>query len=336
MSKPDGQTAALRSGRRPGSPDTRQQILDSARKVFAANGFNKASIRKIATNAGVDPALVHHYFRSKDELFLATVDVPINPREVVEQLLRDGTEGLGGRMVTAILGVWDSTAGQRPAGRAPHRYRGSGFDQGAEPVRHRGDHHPAVEALRLPAGRGRTARCAGGLTGTRRHRRPLRAGRGRTSATGQPDVIAANIGPDAADLPHRGAADPPAWVTWSTSSTAYAAPMNNTPTDDTNAGGAPGPSDLATPAGAGVSKPAGADTAPAGSAGRSGDQGTDLRLGALGLGLVGVQHRGGDVRLLGVPDQHGRQVAARSTVGQCLVRHLGRRRRPVHRRAGAR
>jgi AcrR family transcriptional regulator len=111
MSKPDGQTAALRSGRRPGSPDTRQQILDSARKVFAANGFNKASIRKIATNAGVDPALVHHYFRSKDELFLATVDVPINPREVVEQLLRDGTEGLGGRMVAAILGVWDSTAG---------------------------------------------------------------------------------------------------------------------------------------------------------------------------------------------------------------------------------
>ena len=111
MSKPDRQTAALRSGRRPGSPDTRQQILDSARKVFAANGFNKASIRKIATNAGVDPALVHHYFRSKDELFLATVDVPINPREVVEQLLRDGTEGLGGRMVAAILGVWDSTAG---------------------------------------------------------------------------------------------------------------------------------------------------------------------------------------------------------------------------------
>ena len=111
MSKPDDLTVTARSGRRPGSPDTRQQILDSARDVFATNGFNKASIRKIATAAGVDPALVHHYFGSKDELFLATVEVPINPLAVVEQLLQGGTEGLGTRMITAILGVWESPAG---------------------------------------------------------------------------------------------------------------------------------------------------------------------------------------------------------------------------------
>ncbi len=111
MAKPDDPAPAARSGRRPGSPDTRRQILDSARDVFATNGFNKASIRKIAAAAGVDPALVHHYFGSKDELFLATVEVPINPRAVVEQLLRGGTDGLGVRLITAILGVWESPAG---------------------------------------------------------------------------------------------------------------------------------------------------------------------------------------------------------------------------------
>jgi AcrR family transcriptional regulator len=100
-----------RSGRRPGHPDTRQQILDSARNVFAGNGYAKASIRKIAAGAGVDPALVHHYFGSKDELFLATVAVPISPRQIVEQLVHEGTEGLGIRMITLILQTWESPAG---------------------------------------------------------------------------------------------------------------------------------------------------------------------------------------------------------------------------------
>ena len=100
-----------RSGRRPGNPDTRQQILDVARATFAAVGFTKASIRRIAAAAEVDPALVHHYFRSKDELFLATVEVQVNPRLVVEQLVAGGVDGLGTRMIGAILQVWESPAG---------------------------------------------------------------------------------------------------------------------------------------------------------------------------------------------------------------------------------
>lgn len=104
-------TPAIRSGRRPGRQDTRQQILDSAREAFAGNGFAKASIRRIAAMAGVDPALVHHYFGSKDDLFLATVEVAINPRTVVEQLIDGGADGLGTRMIDAILQVWESPAG---------------------------------------------------------------------------------------------------------------------------------------------------------------------------------------------------------------------------------
>lgn len=100
-----------RSGRRPGNPDTRQDILTVARDTFAAVGFTKASIRRIAAAAGVDPALVHHYFGSKDELFLATVQVQINPRQIVEQLVAGGVDGLGQRMVAAILHEWESPAG---------------------------------------------------------------------------------------------------------------------------------------------------------------------------------------------------------------------------------
>lgn len=100
-----------RSGRRPGNPDTREEILTVARDTFAAVGFTKASIRRIAAAAGVDPALVHHYFGSKDELFLATVQVQVNPRSVVEHLVAGGVEGLGTRMMAAILQVWESPAG---------------------------------------------------------------------------------------------------------------------------------------------------------------------------------------------------------------------------------
>jgi AcrR family transcriptional regulator len=51
---------ARRTGRRPGKQDTREVILAAAREVFADRGYDGASIRAIATGAGVDPALVHH------------------------------------------------------------------------------------------------------------------------------------------------------------------------------------------------------------------------------------------------------------------------------------
>jgi len=63
-----------RPGRPAGPSDTRERILDSARNLFARNGLDITSIRAIAKDAGVDPALVHHYFGTKDALFLAAVD----------------------------------------------------------------------------------------------------------------------------------------------------------------------------------------------------------------------------------------------------------------------
>ena len=70
---------ARRTGRRPGNPDTREAILAAAREAFAERGFDGASIRAIATAAGVDPALVHHYFGTKEQLFLAAMQVADRP-----------------------------------------------------------------------------------------------------------------------------------------------------------------------------------------------------------------------------------------------------------------
>jgi AcrR family transcriptional regulator len=100
-----------RSGRRPGNQDTRQDILAAARDVFAAKGFDKASIRAIATAADVDPALVHHYFGTKDKLFLESMEMPIDPAELVPKALAGPREEAGERLVRLVISVWDSPAG---------------------------------------------------------------------------------------------------------------------------------------------------------------------------------------------------------------------------------
>jgi AcrR family transcriptional regulator len=100
-----------RSGRRPGNQDTRQSILEAARDQFAEKGYDKASIRAIASAADVDPALVHHYFGTKEKLFLATMNSPINPGELIPQALHGPREQAGERLVRMALSVWDSPAG---------------------------------------------------------------------------------------------------------------------------------------------------------------------------------------------------------------------------------
>ncbi|WP_030489003.1 TetR family transcriptional regulator [Micromonospora chokoriensis] len=100
-----------RTGRRPGKPGTREAILDAARSAFAERGFDAASIRAIAGTAEVDPALVHHYFGSKDQLFLAAMNFPVDPGQLVPKVLAGDRDAVGERMVRTFLGIWDSPAG---------------------------------------------------------------------------------------------------------------------------------------------------------------------------------------------------------------------------------
>jgi AcrR family transcriptional regulator len=97
-----------RVGRRPGNQDTRGQIITAARHAFAAKGFAGASMRAIAAEAGVDAALIHHYFENKQQLFLATVALPLDMPQKLENIAVGDREGMGERLVRTVLGVWDS------------------------------------------------------------------------------------------------------------------------------------------------------------------------------------------------------------------------------------
>lgn len=101
----------VRTGRRPGNQDTREAILTAAREAFADRGFDGASIRAIAAAAGVDPALVHHYFGTKDQLFLDAMQAPFDPADALSTVLEKGPDGVGERLIRTILTVWDSPAG---------------------------------------------------------------------------------------------------------------------------------------------------------------------------------------------------------------------------------
>jgi len=107
-------TAPRRTGRRPGDSGTREAILREARQSFGSAGFSGTTIRGVARAAGVDPALVHHYFGSKDELFAAALELPFDPSVVVPALLAEGLDGLGERVVRTFVGIWDATPGQGP------------------------------------------------------------------------------------------------------------------------------------------------------------------------------------------------------------------------------
>ena len=97
-----------RVGRRPGKQDTRQAILGAARVAFAAQGYDAASIRRIAAAADVDPALVHHYFGTKEELFHAVVNPPIDPGSVFPKVFTGDRAGTPERLLRTFLDVWES------------------------------------------------------------------------------------------------------------------------------------------------------------------------------------------------------------------------------------
>ena len=94
-------------GRRPGAPDTRAEVLAAARASFAEKGFRGTTIRAVAAAAGVDPALVHHYFGTKDDLFVAALQVSVDPREVLAPVVAAGPDGAGERLLRTFLSVWD-------------------------------------------------------------------------------------------------------------------------------------------------------------------------------------------------------------------------------------
>jgi AcrR family transcriptional regulator len=104
-----------RTGRRPGSSGARDEILAAAKRSFANRGYERTTIRAIAGEADVDPALVHHYFGDKRNLFVEAMALPANPAAIIEELVAAGApEDLGDRMIRAMLTVWDGEEDRAP------------------------------------------------------------------------------------------------------------------------------------------------------------------------------------------------------------------------------
>ncbi|MGY0017780.1 TetR family transcriptional regulator [Streptomyces sp. cg35] len=96
-------------------PGTRERILAAAREEFAERGYDKTSVRGIAKAAGVDSALVHHYFGTKEQVFAASVEMAFAPALEAPAAVEDGPlDGVGERLTRFIFGVWEN-----PATRAP-------------------------------------------------------------------------------------------------------------------------------------------------------------------------------------------------------------------------
>ncbi len=103
-----------RRGRRPGPSSTRDAIITAARRQFGELGYDRTSMRQVAKEAGVDPALVSHYFGTKPRLFAEAADLPFEGKEVIPRLLVNGPEGAGEQLARFALGVLEQEGGRGP------------------------------------------------------------------------------------------------------------------------------------------------------------------------------------------------------------------------------
>lgn len=98
----------LRPGRWRTGTESRRRILESARAAFARQGYDRATVRQIAEDARVDPAMVHYFFGTKAKLFAEAMKLPANPADEVSELLAGGLDGIGERIILRLLTAWDS------------------------------------------------------------------------------------------------------------------------------------------------------------------------------------------------------------------------------------
>ncbi|WP_328425014.1 TetR/AcrR family transcriptional regulator [Streptomyces sp. NBC_00443] len=112
-----GGVGSRRRGRPPRteSADTRDRILNAAREEFSERGYEKTSVRGIAKAAGVDSALVHHYFGTKEQVFEASVEVAFAPALKVRDVVLEGPlDDVGERMTRVIFGLWENPVSRKP------------------------------------------------------------------------------------------------------------------------------------------------------------------------------------------------------------------------------
>jgi AcrR family transcriptional regulator len=111
MSRPNDPPAL---GRRPGTTQTRSAITHAAERRFLVHGYEGASLRSIARDAGVDPALITHFFGSKAGLFAAVVKWPLDPSEVTATVLAGERDDIGRRLAEMFIRHWGESERRSP------------------------------------------------------------------------------------------------------------------------------------------------------------------------------------------------------------------------------
>ncbi len=111
---PERGTGSGLPGRRPGPSQTRDAVLGAARRLFAERGYEKTTIRAIGREAGVDAALVHHFFGTKEQVFVAAMAFPFDPADLIREVVSGPRDEMARRFVRFFLSVW-----RDPEARAP-------------------------------------------------------------------------------------------------------------------------------------------------------------------------------------------------------------------------
>lgn len=88
--------------------------MAAARQLFAEHGYEATTIRGIAAEAEVNPALIHHFFGSKDQVFAASLELPVDPSAVVDIVTSGPREQAGERLIRVFLTVWGSPESRGP------------------------------------------------------------------------------------------------------------------------------------------------------------------------------------------------------------------------------
>jgi AcrR family transcriptional regulator len=112
--KPRIATRTPRTGRRPGDSSTREEILEAARRQFAEHGYQGATMRAIAADAGVDAALIVHFFGNKSSLLAEAVEWPFDPEVEMPKLFVDGRRHVGRHLATLFVRTWDDEGSRHP------------------------------------------------------------------------------------------------------------------------------------------------------------------------------------------------------------------------------
>ena len=185
--------AASRRGRRPGSSGTRKAILNAARQSFAAKGLDRTTVRGVARDAGVDPALITHYFGGKAALFTEAMRLPFTPEEVLPSIIEGDRAQIGRRLAAFALGQWENAASRE---RLIGIIRAACSDPTAATLLRdlieRDLFAPLARALDVPNAEARAALCASQIVGLAIVRHILRV---PALATADPADVAEWIAP---------------------------------------------------------------------------------------------------------------------------------------------